>query len=366
VPPVRSLRLAPEWDPRYTRMLALSAAVHVVAVAAMILVAPYVGSRPLPLVAYTVEITDPNALGGRLPRGPINGNVGGATTQPLPEPKGQPEAAKPAEASPPVPPEPKPAEPKPPEPVAKTEPAVEIPEKMPEVKPEPKPEVKPEPKPEVKPEPKPEHKPEVKPEPKPVPKPEPPKAQPKPTESKPAEAKPAAKAETKPADSKTAQKPSANGANAGSPTGQQDAPARDAYAAAAERWKTRAGGGLGGNDTGSGPIGTGGDGKGGGGQLVALEFIAYRQQVINTIKGEWTNVLGHAGLVAKVRFQIAPDGSVSDIRLEQGSGNAAYDASALRAVQHVTLPPPPARYASDFRDFVMEFHSEEAGGQGEG
>ena len=143
-------------------------------------------------------------------------------------------------------------------------------------------------------------------------------------------------------------------------------PRRDAYSAAAERWRSRPGG-LGGTDTGSGPIGAGGEGKGGGGQLVGLDFLAYRQAVITAIKGQWTNVFARPGLVAKVRFEIAPDGAVSDIRLEQSSGNSAYDLSAIRAVQHANpLPPPPAHYASEFRDFLIEFHSEETGGKGAG
>ena len=100
---------------------------------------------------------------------------------------------------------------------------------------------------------------------------------------------------------------------------------------------------------------------------MGLEFIAYRQQVINTIKAQWTNVIARPGLVAAVRFEIAPDGQVSNVRLAQSSGNPAYDASAMRAVQHVgQLPPPPARYVSEFHEFVVEFHSEESGGRGAG
>ncbi|TMA43524.1 MAG: cell envelope integrity protein TolA, partial [Deltaproteobacteria bacterium] len=142
-------------------------------------------------------------------------------------------------------------------------------------------------------------------------------------------------------------------------------------AAAAERWRARAakpnGGGLGGADTGSGPIGSGGQGPGGGGQLVGLEFIAYRQQVINTVKARWTNVIARPGLVVTIHFEIGPDGDVSGVRVEQSSGNAAYDASAVRAVQRATpLPPPPARYVKEFREFQIEFHSEEQGGQGAG
>src|SRR2546426_787182 len=229
----RPLRLAPEWDDRFTRMVGLSALGHVLVLGVAVFVAGRVGMRPLPMVAYTVELTDPSALGGRLPPGAPGADLSGGSEQP---------PAPPPQAAP-----------------------------------------------------------------------------------------------------------------------------RDAYSAAAERWRQRSGGGLGGSEGGSGPIGAGGEGKGGGGQLVGLEFIAYRQQVINTIKAQWTNVIGRPGLVAAVRFEIAPDGQVSDIRLAQSSGNPAYDGSALRAVQHVRqLPPPPARYVSEFREFVIEFHSEESGGRGAG
>ena len=89
--------------------------------------------------------------------------------------------------------------------------------------------------------------------------------------------------------------------------------------------------------------------------------------MITTIKNPWTNALVTPGLVAAVRFEIAPDGTLGAIRLERSSGNAAYDASALRAVQRTQqLPPPPARYAKEFSQFIVEFHSEETAGRGAG
>src|SRR5262249_15031901 len=125
--------------------------------------------------------------------------------------------------------------------------------------------------------------------------------------------------------------------------------------------------GLGGTQEGSGPIGAGGEGEGGGGQLVGLDFIAYRQQVINTIKAQWTNVIARPGLVAAGRVEIAAGGAGSNVALARSSGNPAYDASALRAVQHTNrLPAPPARYVNEFREFMIEFHSEESGGHGAG
>ena len=142
--------------------------------------------------------------------------------------------------------------------------------------------------------------------------------------------------------------------------------ARHFSAAAAEKWRakgaTGGGGGLGGTDTGSGPIGTPGYGGGGGGQVVGFEFLAYQQRVVQTVKGVWTNAAVRPGLVAKVRFQIGPDGDVTGIRLEQASGDTAFDGSVVRAVQRANpWPAPPARYANEFRDFIIEFHSEEGG-----
>jgi colicin import membrane protein len=243
-------------------------------------------------------------------------------------------------------------------------------EKPPVPKPEPK--VEPKPQAQKPPEPKPQPKPEAKPEPaKPEAKATADAKKPEPV-AKPADAtKPAdAKATTRPTDAKPAgdAKPSGEakpvGKANGKPDGEPDG--NDAYTAAAEKWRakgaTGGGGGLGGNDTGSGPIGTPGYGGGGGGQVVGFEFLAYQQRVVQTVKSGWTNAAVRAGLVAKVRFQIAPDGNVSGVKLEHPSGDASFDGSVVRAVQRANpLPPPPARYANEFRDFIIEFHSEEGG-----
>jgi len=337
----RRLRLAPEWDGRFTRMVLLSGVLHVSIVTLILLLAARAGPRPLPMVAYTVEITDPSAIGGRLPPGKISTQPT-RDAAPPPPPQGAPVAQEPA--SPPEPPPPAPE----PETVAKVEPPKPQPPQPEAVKIEPA--KKPEP-------PKPPPKPEPKPPPKPV------AEKPKPAPEKPAPEKPVAE-KPKPAPEKPPQ--------AAKPAGQgpadSDAAAKDAYGAAAERWRAKAQSqGLGGTDGGSGPIGTGGPGPGGGGQLVGIEFLAYRQTVINTVKGHWTNVVASPGLVAAVRFAIGSDGTLGAIRLERSSGNAAYDSSVLRAVQRTQqLPPPPAKYAKEFGEFVIEFHSEETVGKESG
>lgn len=379
------MRLAPEWDARFTGGIGVSLLLHGLVIAGLVLLAPLAGHRAPPLGAYTVELTDPSALGGRLPPGPIKGEVGGG---PIPVAGKPPGPAGPAAEPKLPPPETRPPEPRaeeakaeaptPPKPETKVEPPPPPPAV--EAKPEPRPEPKPEPKPEPTPKAEPEVKLAAKEKPKPAPPPAPraeakpapkPQAGPPPAAAHPAapepEAKPASKPPARaveqakpaaPATASAASERSAEGTGAGG---------KDAYALAAERWKAHEGGGLGGPEGGTGPIGAGGEGPGGGGQVVGLEFLAYRQQVINTIKSQWTNVINRPGLVARVRFGIARDGTVSDVRLEQGSGNPAYDSSVVRAVEHANpLPPPPARYVEQFREFVIEFHSEEPGGRGTG
>src|SRR5437867_13397102 len=206
----RPLRLAPEWDDRFTRMVGLSALGHALVVAAVVLFAGRMGSRPLPMVAYTVELTDPSALGGRLPPGAPKADLsGGPAEPPAPPPKAEP-------AEPAKPPEPKPE----PKPVAAEETTVHIPEKPKPPEP-PKPGAKP-------PEPKPEAKPPEPPKPQakaqePARSPEPPKAEAKKPEP------------PKPSPAKPPEPPKTTASSAGSPGGREEATPRDAYSAAAER-----------------------------------------------------------------------------------------------------------------------------------
>src|SRR5438094_5347128 len=110
-------------------MVVVSAAAHMTIVAGIIVFAPYARLRPLPMMAYTVELTDSRSLGGRLPPGPPTGELGGPQKSAAPEPKGQPEP-------PPAPP--KPPEPQPPPKAAEPEPPPKPPEQKVEEKPEPK------------------------------------------------------------------------------------------------------------------------------------------------------------------------------------------------------------------------------------
>jgi TonB family protein len=152
--------------------------------------------------------------------------------------------------------------------------------------------------------------------------------------------------------------------------GSAETPQEDEYAAAAERWRSRMAGGMGGMAGAAHQQGTVGDGSnatGGGGTVVGFEFLSYRQRIFALIKRNWANAVRRAGLVAKVRFALEPDGAVSGVELVSSSGDRNYDQSVVRAVQRSSpLPPPPERYRDEFREVVIDFYSEEEGGQGAG
>jgi TolA protein len=109
-------------------------------------------------------------------------------------------------------------------------------------------------------------------------------------------------------------------------------------------------------------LGSGGDGRGGG-RVKSLEWIAYRQRIITTVKERWSNAIKRPGLLTTVRFRIARDGTISAIQVARASGNAVYDQTAVAAVERVKqLPPPPPAYADEFAEFEINFHGDEMGG----
>jgi len=70
------LGLAPEWDRDFTVGVGISVLLHV-AVAALVVFLATMAPAPLPpLQSYTVELTDPSALGGRLAFGPLDRPIG--------------------------------------------------------------------------------------------------------------------------------------------------------------------------------------------------------------------------------------------------------------------------------------------------
>lgn len=228
-------------------------------------------------------------------------------------------------AGPKAPPAPKPAPPAPPAP-----------------KPEPKPEVKEAPKPEPKPkvEPKPEPKPkeaiatkpeEVKKRPEPKPKPH----EPSPDAAKELE-KRLASLQSKVSDQKRLE---------------------SALSRLEEKAATRH------NQVGGAFSAAAGSGGGGASGNPSLRDQVYLTEIWQRIQAAWvlSEVLVQKpkGLVAIVGIRLRADGSLERAWLEQGSGNARFDQSAIRATEKAApFPPPPG----SLRELGVRFRVEDATG----
>ena len=98
----------------------------------------------------------------------------------------------------------------------------------------------------------------------------------------------------------------------------------------------------------------------GGGTLVPKEFFEYQDRLKTHVKSGWRWYDTAASIMAKVAFEIAPDGAVSNVRIVQSSGNAEFDDSALRAVYKANpVPPPPEIVYDKFRDVIIKFDPRE-------
>jgi protein TonB len=80
-------------------------------------------------------------------------------------------------------------------------------------------------------------------------------------------------------------------------------------------------------------------------------FAYYVQQIQQKVASQWyTNMLDPqaAGHRTSITFQVERDGSLSHIQLEQRSGDATLDSTALNAVRHIdTFGPLPDAYTGN-------------------
>ncbi len=96
-------------------------------------------------------------------------------------------------------------------------------------------------------------------------------------------------------------------------------------------------------------LGTGGDG-GGGGVLMGLDFIIYKNQVEAIIKKNWTWVGANPNLTIRVGFRIGDGGDITDVRVLDQSGDSSFDDSVMRAMQHLEpAPRATGQVSSDLR-----------------
>jgi len=364
-------------DGSFLRAAALSAFLHTVAIA-LVLLAPH-RLRSAPPTAYTVEIVDPSALGGKLLAGPIGGGAPAGRRPPssekpaLPLERPRQEPAPPPERSRPEPAvvaKAAPPEPEPPRvedadtvPLALARPTPQ-PTRQAEARPTPTAPPKPRPTATVAVTPKPLSRPSAAATVKPVASPA--------SGARRASPSPVASpkgGEREKRDGKEAPRPSpANGKDVGE-RGQPTPADLDSQLAAAikgvesrvekagTQGQTSPGGGMGGTErTLDRPPGVGGEGPGGGGTLRGLEFVAYYNQMLSRIKERWAYVGDRADLQVTVRFSILESGEITDIKLVERSGDPGYDASVERAVRRASpLGPPPEAYRKEFADVELTF-----------
>ena len=103
--------------------------------------------------------------------------------------------------------------------------------------------------------------------------------------------------------------------------------------------------------TGVGGGGGQGDGPGGGGI-----YDVYAGLVMEAIQPNWSMpVFSNSNLTVQVRIKLDRNGNVLDCRIERGSGNNVFDASAVNAVQRTKQLPKPPTPAQ--QDLLINFNS---------
>ena len=351
-------------DGSFLRAAALSALLHTLAIS-LVLLAPH-RLRSAPPTAYTVEIVDPSALGGKLLAGPIGG--------------GAPAGRRPPRSEQPPPPPERPRQE--PEVVAKAEPpespprvddADTVPLALARPTPQPTRQVGARPTPSAPSKPRPTATVAVTPKPRPTaaatvkqvlsPSPgarraSPPSPVPSPKVDE--RGKREGKETPRPSPA-SAQDSGGHGQPPPSDIDSQLAAAIKGVESRVEKAGTPGlsgpGGGMGGTERRlDGPPGVGGEGAGGGGTLRGIEFVAYYNQMLSRIKESWAYVGDRADLRVTVRFSILESGEIADIRLVERSGDPGYDASVERAVKRASpLGPPPEAYRKEFADVELTF-----------
>jgi colicin import membrane protein len=140
---------------------------------------------------------------------------------------------------------------------------------------------------------------------------------------------------------------------------------------AVERAKTRTEGGQkaskgevlsSGSGEGEGAAAIGAGGRGGPGIVKGIDFIAYQNRILSTIKDNWAWVGQRTNLRVVVHFGIRENGEIVGLKIMTPSGDPSYDESVLRALKKSSpLPAPPESYRKDFADVELTFRPRDLG-----
>ena len=103
-------------------------------------------------------------------------------------------------------------------------------------------------------------------------------------------------------------------------------------------------------------------GVGGEGVLKSVEFIAYQNRLVNTIKENWAWAGRRSDLKVVVQFGIKENGEIIGLRVTQRSGDPTYDESVIRAIKRSSpVSSPPESHRKEFADVEMTFKPSDFG-----
>jgi colicin import membrane protein len=113
-----------------------------------------------------------------------------------------------------------------------------------------------------------------------------------------------------------------------------------------------------GENEGAAALGKGGRG---GGEVRGIDFLIYRNRMLETIKTNWSWA-GRGNLKVVVHFSVKENGEILGLKVVQPSGDPSYDESVLRAVKKSSpLSAPPESYRKDFADVELLFRPQDLG-----
>ncbi len=117
-----------------------------------------------------------------------------------------------------------------------------------------------------------------------------------------------------------------------------------------------------GTGEGEGAAALGIGGRGGPGIVKGIDFIAYQNRMLSTIKDNWAWVGQRSNLRVVVHFGIKENGEIVGLKVVQPSGDSSYDESVLRALKKSSpLPAPPEAVRKDFGDVEISFRPRDLG-----
>lgn len=117
-----------------------------------------------------------------------------------------------------------------------------------------------------------------------------------------------------------------------------------------------------GTGEGEGAAALGIGGRGGPGVVKGIDFIAYQNRMLSTIKDNWAWVGQRSNLRVVVHFGVKETGEIIGLKVVQPSGDSSYDESVLRALKKSSpLPAPPEAVRKDFADVEVTFRPSDLG-----